>query len=131
MNQLAICGTWNNSGGKASGYMKKFFEFSTATVYNGGTWDELTRILYEEVPHYNVVYWFPDVPNDKPKLVGDVKDLAVFSHFDHGGKKKYVIWPNIIPSPKNCHYESSLEDFVEYKRKLKEQYVTLDARTLS
>jgi len=77
MKQLAVCGTWNESGGKPSGYMKKFFEHSAATIHNGGTWDELTRILYEDVPYCDTVYWFPDVPNNKPKLVKDVKKIQM------------------------------------------------------
>jgi hypothetical protein len=75
MREIIICGTFDNQDGKASGYMKKFFSNTRATVYNGGTWDKLIQVLYEEVPHYDIVYWFPNIPNNRPKLVENIKRL--------------------------------------------------------
>lgn len=74
MKELAICGTFDDVGGKPSGYMRKIFEGGGAKVINGGNWDKLANLL-NSVSDYDLVYWFPNVPNDKEKLVSEIKKI--------------------------------------------------------
>jgi hypothetical protein len=79
MNITIIGGTFNDEGGKPSGWVTKlgqaFNELDYATVMcNGGTWETLSQQL-SNLPDQGVVCWFADVPNDKPKIVSSIKEL--------------------------------------------------------
>ncbi|UCG95072.1 MAG: class II aldolase/adducin family protein, partial [archaeon] len=39
---------------------------------NGGNFSELENLI-DNIKEYKLVYWFADVPNEKPKLINDVK----------------------------------------------------------
>jgi len=78
-NVLFVGGTFNDEGGRRSGLAEKLFnalmcsfEWGTScTKYlNGGKWSEIEDIDF--VP-YDQIYWFADVPNDKPKIVSRIK----------------------------------------------------------
>ena len=78
MNSLFVAGRFDDAGGKPSGYAEKLSSKLRdgtwcGNFYNGGTWYELVKIMNEQVPNVDVVYWFADVPNDKNKLVRDIK----------------------------------------------------------
>jgi len=77
MKALLVGGVFDDRGGRASGYIDKLhrsfdlFGFA-ARHHNGGQYSELSSLV-ESVQDYDVVFWFADVPNDKPKLVDQVK----------------------------------------------------------
>jgi len=82
MNITMIAGTFNDEGGKKSGWADKFFKALCAypypgkdAIHNGGTWNELVNIC-ETLPNSGVVLWLADVPNDKPKLVKQIKERS-------------------------------------------------------
>jgi hypothetical protein len=77
---MIVAGTWNDEGGKPSGYMEKLaqalneqFFAPSFEFHNGGNFDELEGIIddYDN----DIIFWFPDVPNSKEKLVGTIKKL--------------------------------------------------------
>lgn len=76
MNTLVVCGTFDDFGGKASGVAEKLFKDKITEndkMINGGKFEEIENIL-NEVKHYEVVIWIPNIPNDKPKL-RDIKTI--------------------------------------------------------
>jgi hypothetical protein len=79
MNFIIVAGSFNESGGKRSGWADKLrnsiIELDNNLIidyYNGGTWEDLNKI-YESLPESGIVLWLADVPNDKPKLVKQIK----------------------------------------------------------
>jgi hypothetical protein len=78
MEYLLVCGTFDDDGGKPSGYMKKLYGLLTNLVngnvkyVNGGKFSLLELVL-QSVTDYDVVLWFPNITNDKPKLVKEIK----------------------------------------------------------
>ena len=78
---LLIAGSFNDEGGKPSGYIKKLAESLKPLIpgeweiLNGGQWGELESVVHNQVPQTHVVLWFPDVPNDKKKLIEGLKEL--------------------------------------------------------
>ena len=78
MKILFVGGTWNDEGGKPSSLVNKFCNallknegIKKLSIYNGGNYSELEGII-NKANDYNVVFWWANVPNDKPK-VRDVK----------------------------------------------------------
>jgi hypothetical protein len=78
MKILIIGGDWDDNGGKPSGYVKKF---STEidklcpgyiSVYNGGMFKHLESMALD---NYNVIFWFANVPNDKEKIIRQIKEI--------------------------------------------------------
>lgn len=83
---LIVGGTFDDQGGKPSGYVKRFCQalnaaFSTnvftesaltSNVWNGGSFD-LLELRMETIKNYNLIIWMADIPNDKPKLLTEVK----------------------------------------------------------
>jgi hypothetical protein len=81
---LVVAGRFDDTGGRASGYIRKLVEkafvfcdhsfpgFFHIAELNGGSFEELL-IVKERLDQYGVVIWMPDVPNDKPKLIDDIK----------------------------------------------------------
>ena len=71
---LLVGGTWDFQGGKKSRVVEKFArEFSYVTVYNGGYYFDLHRIIETSI-YFDVVLWWANVPNDMPK-VRNVKEI--------------------------------------------------------
>jgi len=77
MRTLVICGTFDDNNGKPSNYMSQMFSGGENTSYyvNGGSWKELEKRFRELVESVEAVYWFPNIPNDKPKLVEEIKKI--------------------------------------------------------
>ena len=81
MNFTVIAGSFNDAGGKHSGWADKFCAALTEQAgpgcirffHNGGTWDDLVHNL-ESLPDTGIVLWLADVPNDKPKIVNQIKE---------------------------------------------------------
>ena len=85
---LQVGGKWDDEGGKASGYARKLFDelnflwkvpghplasfCATPVTCNGGKWDELVSLM-DLVEHQDIIIWMADCPNDKPKLVDQIK----------------------------------------------------------
>ncbi len=77
MKVLFVVGTFDDSGGRPSSYGRMFAEECIAhsspesyTLYNGGKFEELERIVFRD---FDTIFWFADCPNDKPKLVREIK----------------------------------------------------------
>ena len=87
MNITVVMGTFNDVGGKPSGYARKVWESAvscseglgadnTINYYNGGNYDTL-REAFSKAKDSQVVIWWANVPNDAPieKLVKDIKQV--------------------------------------------------------
>ena len=81
LKTLFVVGTFNDSGGKRSGYALSMVEslfdmgmLSDVTMVNGGTY-EILQSTVEKIKDFDVVIWFADIPNDKPKLLNDIKKI--------------------------------------------------------
>jgi len=80
MKILFVGGSFDNEGGRASSLVENFSkEIKDADneicvdVKNGGKFDEIEDIL-ESTINYDCVFWWPNIPNDYPKL-RNVKDV--------------------------------------------------------
>ncbi len=71
---LYVGGTYNDQGGKPSKIAKTIFNYLDlpAEYHNGGKFSELESLI-SSIESYNPVFWFPNVPNDKPKHVNQIK----------------------------------------------------------
>ena len=76
MNILFVGGTFDDNGGRPSSIVSKFVdamrnvntgEYHTFTLYNGGYFSDIESILEKCIEH-DVVFWWTNVPNDKPKI---------------------------------------------------------------
>lgn len=73
---LLVGGTWDDGGGRPSSVLRDvasaFGDSPRFVFFNGGRYAKLNSVL-DLVSLYSTVIWMPDVPNDKPKLVNEVK----------------------------------------------------------
>lgn len=79
MKVLIIGGTYDDNGGKQSGFVNKFVECfrnknSNVTYHSHGYYSNLEQHL-STVVDYDVVFWFANISNDKPKLLNRIKQL--------------------------------------------------------
>ena len=71
---LFVGGSWDLNGGKKSKIVDEFAKhLPNATVYNGGDYNDLNKIL-ESCTNYDTVVWWANVPNELPKI-RNVKDI--------------------------------------------------------
>jgi hypothetical protein len=78
---IFVCGDFNDNGGRASGYAKKLilalrdvFPAEITSVFNGGNFLELQDILSRiQIEKPSAIFWFANVPNDKEKLIDQIK----------------------------------------------------------
>ncbi len=71
---LFVGGNWDLNGGKKSKIVDEFAKYlSNATIYNGGNYNDLNKIL-ESCINYDTVIWWANVPNELPKI-RNVKDI--------------------------------------------------------
>lgn len=79
MKILMVGGTFNNDGGRASGYFAKLAAGIVehvgigATIINGGTYQSLVETV-DQTPDVTHLFWFADVPNDLPKLLPGLRE---------------------------------------------------------
>lgn len=79
MKILMVGGTFNNEGGRASGYFAKLAMAVVesvgvgATIINGGTYESLVEMV-DQTPDVTHLFWFADVPNDLPKLLPGLRE---------------------------------------------------------
>jgi len=74
MESIAICGTFNENGGKPSGFMKKLFDGTT--IINGGSikvLDQMFNLITKQGSIYDVIYWFANVDNKLKKYLPEIK----------------------------------------------------------
>lgn len=79
---LLVGGTFDDHGGKSSGYFDKlavavsYYTNPTCPpyVFNGGYYSVLELLLRIPNSDFKYIFWFADVPNDKPKLLSQVKE---------------------------------------------------------
>lgn len=70
---LIVGGTFDQNGGRPSKIISILISaIPGAEVINGGKFCNLER-LTEIIPNYDVVFWFPNVPNNLPKDLRDIK----------------------------------------------------------
>jgi ribulose-5-phosphate 4-epimerase/fuculose-1-phosphate aldolase len=98
---LQVGGKWDDAGGKTSGYANKLFNElnqlwtlfgATPIMANGGDWETLTGLL-NLVASQDIVIWFADCPNDKPKLVERIKEInpkCILITSKYNGENKYT-----------------------------------------
>ena len=71
---LFVGGSWDLNGGKKSKIVDEFVKhLPNATVYNGGDYNDLNKIL-ESCTNYDTVIWWANVPNELPKI-RNVKEI--------------------------------------------------------
>lgn len=76
MKTLYVAGSFDDKGGRESKVAYQIFQPISedgADFNNGGYFNELEKIV-EKAADYGVIYWFADVPNDKPKLIKRIKE---------------------------------------------------------
>lgn len=72
---LYVAGSFNDDKGKESKIAKTIFEAIAQpdTLYiNGGNFTKLEELI-SRIQEFGLIYWFADVPNDKPKLISEIK----------------------------------------------------------
>jgi len=72
MTIMMVGGVFDDNGGRRSGLIEKLANELRAfgcqvSVFNGGHYNELSEHL-EAAHYYDCLFWFADVPNDKPKI---------------------------------------------------------------
>lgn len=81
MKVAIVGGTFDEYGGKSSKIINiiansislhTFVE--SCTVWNGGEFKHIDWILNMELINYDVIFWMPNIPNDKPKM-RNIKEL--------------------------------------------------------
>jgi len=74
---ILIGGSFDKCGGKQSGYINKFIKELKLIVpygryFNGGNINELKEII-NNLHVYDIIFWFPNIPNDEEKIVKNIK----------------------------------------------------------
>jgi len=116
MEWLLIGGKFDDEGGEHSGYMDKLHEYlellldDEISFHNGGNFDLLETLIKYFVSSHDVILWFPEVPNDKPKLVKEIKKknhkcLLVSSKFNNGDYSFLDIISRALQSKSNLILE--------------------------
>jgi len=114
-----VAGSFNDDGGKKSGWAEKFLNYLKSHIgndgfiyqfVNGGNLFLLNELLLDfEKVKPNVIIWMADVPNDKPKLVKSIKEK-----FPH---------TLLVTSKRNFDSAYSLQDIVSRALSIKSNLV--------
>lgn len=113
MKLLWVCGTFNDKNGKSSSIGSTMYDtvkslFETSTIINGGSWG-LLELLAHIIPEYDVIAWLANVPNDKEKIVKNIKKINY----------KCVL----ITSKRNVEKKYSLQEVVAHGLSLKSNLI--------
>ncbi len=115
-----VAGSFNDDGGKTSGWASKFFDQCQSNIdknsdfiyqfVNGGPASLLSELLddFQKIKP-DVIIWMADVPNDKPKLVKSIKELLPHTL--------------LITSKRNLDLAYSLQDLVSRALSIKSNLV--------
>ena len=117
---LIVGGTFDEHSGKPSHLIDKLFREKITKndrFINGGQITEIEQIL-KLVPNYQVIIWFPNIPNQYPKL-RNIKELNPYSVFvmSKRNDEKYTIRDIIVKGLENnanLIVEFSKEDNIFY-----------------
>jgi hypothetical protein len=104
---LYVGGTFDNRGGKTSKIAETLFkniQIANINYFNGGFFHDLQKIA-EKIPKYDIVFWFPNIPNNLPKLIKKFKQ-----------KHKSFI---LISSKRNIDKRYSFADLLYHSLKIK------------
>lgn len=114
-----VAGSFNDDGGKKSGWADKFHKHLKSNIgndsfiyqfVNGGNTSLLNELLTDlEKIKPNVIIWLADVPNDKPKLVKNIKESLPHSL--------------LVTSKRNLEDTYSLQDIVSRALSIKSNLV--------
>ena len=91
---LIVGGFFDDDGGKPSRDLVPLLHETIdpdATLINGGYFSDLEELV-KNIKQYDVIYWFANVPNDKEKIVGDIKkthEACVLITSKRNDKDKY------------------------------------------
>ncbi len=76
MKTVYVAGKFDESGGKSSKIASQIYgqvKLEGMSYVNGGNFSDLETII-ESINEYEIIYWFADVDNKKPKLVRKIKE---------------------------------------------------------
>lgn len=69
INWLIVGGTFDEKGGRPSGFVDKFTKGLKAKVINGGHYNSINDIIDSiGTEGYEYVLWWANIPNDLPKI---------------------------------------------------------------
>jgi hypothetical protein len=103
MRLLFVGGTFDENGGKVSGYARRLAHNLRKYVdpdwdfreENGGYWAWIERLMEEDIKQYDVIIWLANIGNDKPKLVEKIKKInstALLVTSKNNMEEKYSIY---------------------------------------
>lgn len=135
---IAIVGKFDDSGGRPSGYMAKLFNQGLSSkvagmqcdVVNGGTYESLQAFFSGDlqISQYQVVFWFPDIPNDKPKFLNQIKKVNPHCIFVSSKNNITGAYGNSYLIAKALETKSNL--LVVFSQDLKQEPLRWDATIL-
>jgi len=106
---VAVAGTFDDKGGTPSSIIAQMHAAlpKGTTLFNGGNFAEIHQLI-ESLAPYDVVLWFPNIPNDKEKI-RNVKERYPRKH--------------VITSKRNHNNQYTLRDVADHALKLKSNLV--------
>ncbi|MFW9873050.1 MAG: class II aldolase/adducin family protein [Candidatus Thorarchaeota archaeon] len=110
---LWVSGSFDDNDGKSSGLSRKMYEYllnrleiKEIRYINGGNFKKLTNINFSD---YNIIFWFANVSNDKPKIVENIKSI----------NQKCLL----ITSKRNVEKKYDLREIVQKALKIKSNLI--------
>lgn len=80
MKIVLVGGNFDDDGGRKSKIIERVEDQiieeydGEVVIFNGGYFEELeTNIIMDTIENDDIVLWFPNIPNDKPKIRTDIK----------------------------------------------------------
>lgn len=74
-----VAGTFDDNGGRKSSFAEKLSQNlslkTDVVLFNGGYYSQLSDIIKSLPSHDCSVLWFVDIPNDKLKIINDIKEI--------------------------------------------------------
>ena len=121
-------GNFNDLGGMPSGYIDTLFDALNAALiggkkYNGGYYSDLPNLI-DKIEDDDIIFWMPNIPNDKPKLIAEIKNRCqkgVLITSKTNSEDKYSIHELISRA-----LSSKSNLFIEFKKKEKVEASLLD-----
>ena len=109
---LYVAGNFNDPGkpSKIANQVFKIINPGNAKYLNGGNFQDLSQTL-QDIEQYNLIFWFADVPNNKPKLVNEIKK-----------KHKKCI---LVTSKRNFDNEYSFQDLLYHAITIKSNLIVI------
>lgn len=93
---LIVGGTFDDNGGRESGLIREIRDqickyFINVKTYNGGSYEEMEGLL-SACTEYDIIFWAPNVPNEKPKIrnVKDINQKVILITSKRNDNNKYA-----------------------------------------